>query len=431
MKFFNRMKIIRSLSFIAAIMVSALLLTENCNAQKKTKVVGATIKCEKSAYLSHATPESMGMDFTRLSKVDGVIESFIAKKDFPGAVLAVVRENKIVYLKAYGNKWVYPKTEPMTTDAVFDMASCSKVMGTTMCIMQLFERGEIRLTDNVEMYIPGFKPYVDTATGEKVNIRIVDLLTHSSGLPSYVNPSVIINKYGNSDPASLMDWIANCKRDFRPTTDFQYSCLNFITLQNILQNITGEKLCDFAQKNLFDRLGMEHTTYSPKAQNKTEIMKFVCPTEKQPDGSVLFGEVHDPLARVINKGNSGNAGVFSSAEDIAILVAALMNDGEINGRRVLGKETVKFMTTVPVETEKLGRSLGWDNYSPYASNKGNIFDRTRAYGHTGYTGTSIVIDPVTKTAVILLTNRVHPNDSGSGIRARALVANVVAGSIIK
>lgn len=416
---------------IAAISASVLLITVNCEAQKKTKIIAPATQSEKPAYLPHVTPESMGMDSKRLSKVDEVIESYIAKKDFPGAVLCVVRDNKIVYLKAYGNKWVYPKQEAMTTDAVFDMASCSKVMGTTMSIMQLIEKGEIRLTDNVDMYLPGFKPYIDTATGEKINIRIVDLLTHSSGLPPYIRPEVIIGKYGNSEPESLMDWIANCRRDFKPTTDFQYSCLNFITLQNILQKITGQKLCDYAQANVFDVLGMKHTTYSPKAQNKTEIMKLVCPTEKQPDGSVLLGEVHDPLARVIYKGNSGNAGVFSSAEDIAILAAALMNGGEINGRRVLGSQTVKFMTKVPEETKKLGRSLGWDNYSPYSTNKGNIFSREKAYGHTGYTGTSIVIDPVTKTSVILLTNRVHPEDKGSLIRARALVANVVAGAIVK
>jgi Beta-lactamase class C and other penicillin binding proteins len=158
-------------------------------------------------------------------------------------------------------------------------------------------------------------------------------------------------------------------------------------------------------------------------------MKLVAPTEKQKDGSVLLGEVHDPLARVINKGNSGNAGVFSCAEDIAILSAALMNGGEINGKRVLGTQTVKTMIRVPKETKELGRSLGWDNYSPYASNNGNLFDPECTFGHTGYTGTSIVIDPISKTAVILLTNRVHPEDKGGVVRLRALVSNIVAGAI--
>ena len=195
--------------------------------------------------------------------------------------------------------------------------------------------------------------------------------------------------------------------------------------------MTGMTLTEYAQKNIFDVMGMKNTSYSPKAQGKSEMMKLIAPTEKQADGSVLLGEVHDPLARVINKGNSGNAGVFSNAEDIAILVAALMNGGEINGARVLGKATIERMSSVPKETAKLGRSLGWDNYSPYASNNGNILHPTKTYGHTGYTGTSIVIDPVNNISVILLTNRVHPEDKGGVVRLRALVANVVAGSIVR
>ena len=381
--------------------------------------------------IERKAPQEEGMDPERLAKVDDIINASIENKEIPGAVLAVVRNGSLVYLKAYGNKSVYPEVEPMTENTVFDLASCSKVVGTTMSVMHLFEQGGFRLTDRVDMYIPGFEPYVDPKTGEKVNIRIVDLLTHSSGLPAYVSPETVIKACGKDDPDSLMSYICKMKREFRPTTDFQYSCLNFITLQNILQNITGEKLCDYAQKNVFDVLGMTHTTYNPKLNNNKEIMKLVAPTEKQPDGSVLLGEVHDPLARVMNHGNSGNAGVFSNAEDLAILAAALMNGGEIDGKRVLGKLTVETMTRVPDEVKQLGRSLGWDNYSPYASNNGNIFHPTKTYGHTGYTGTSIVIDPVSKTAVILLAHRVHPLDKGSVVRLRALVANVVAGAVVE
>lgn len=380
--------------------------------------------------IERKAPQEEGMDPERLSRVDDIINASIANKEIPGAVLAVVRNGSLVYLKAYGNKSVDP-VEPMTENTVFDMASCSKVVGTTISMMQLLERGYYRLTDRVDMYIPGFKPYIDPKTGEKVNIRIVDLLTHSSGLPAYVSPDVVIKACGKDDPDSLMSYICRMKRVFRPGTDFLYSCLNFITLQNILQKITGEKLCDYAQKNVFDVLGMTHTTYNPKLNDKKEIMKLVAPTEKQADGKYLLGEVHDPLARVMNHGNSGNAGVFSNAEDLAILAAALMNGGEIDGRRILGKLTVETMIRVPQEVRQLGRSLGWDNYSPYASNNGNIFHPTKTYGHTGYTGTSFVVDPVLKTAVILLAHRVHPADKGSVVRLRALVANVVAGSIVE
>lgn len=415
----------RCISFlILSTFMFAVSISSNLNAQNKKNA-------SNSAYLEYVSPQQAGFNAQKLKRADEIINAAINNKELSGAVLCIVRGDKIAYLKAYGNKSVYPEVVPMTTNTVFDMASCSKSMSTAICIMQLIERGYIRLYDNVKMYIPGFKPYVDTTTGEKTDIRIVDLLTHSSGLPPYVSPDVIIKKYGNSNPASLVDWIANCKRDFKPTTDFQYSCLNFITLQNVLQNVTGEELCDYAQKNVFDAMGMKYTTYSPKVQNKTAIMKLVAPTEKQPDGSVLLGEVHDPLARIINKGNSGNAGVFTNAEDVALLAAALMNGGEIHGRRVLGPQTVKAMIRVPEQTKKLGRSLGWDNYSPYASNNGNLFDPEKTFGHTGYTGTSIVIDPVSKTAVILLAHRVHPEDKGSVVRLRALVANIVAGSIEK
>lgn len=377
--------------------------------------------------IPRTTPQKAGMDAVRLSKADAIIESSISEGTIPGAVLAVVRDGKMVYLKAYGNKAVYPQVEKMEVNTVFDMASVSKSMGTAVSFMQLVEQGKVRLTDNVAMYLPGFKGYTDTLTGKKIDIKIIDLLTHSSGLPPYAPAEELVKKYGSPNPEGLLEYIKNCKRDFKPSTDFQYSCLNFITLQHILQKITGITLAEYAQKNVFDLLGMKHTTYNPKG----EILALCAPTEKQKDGSVIKGVVHDPLARLLNGGNSGNAGVFSCAEDIAILASALMNGGTYNGKTVLGKLAVETMTRVPQGYELLGRSLGWDNYSSYASNNGNLFPPATTYGHTGYTGTSIVIDPVSKTAVILLTNRVHPEDKGSVVRLRATVANVVAGSVIR
>lgn len=376
-------------------------------------------------------PESVGMDSKKLAKADEIINASIANKEIPGAVLAVVKDGKLAYLKAYGNKSVYPDTVAMTENTVFDLASCSKVVGTAMSMAHLMERGGFRLTDKVSMYIPGFEPWTDPETGKKIDIRVIDLLTHSSGLPPYVSPEVVIKKCGVADPDSLMKHICTMERDFAPTTKFQYSCLNFITLQNILQNITGKKISEYAQENIFDVLGMTHTTYMPKAQNKTEIMALVAPTEKQPDGSVLLGEVHDPLARVMNHGNSGNAGVFSNAEDLARLAAALMNGGTLDGASVLGKLTVETMTTVPEEFKHIGCSLGWHNHTPYSSNNGHMFHPTKTFGHTGYTGTSFVVDPVSKTAVILLTHRVHPVDKGGVVRLRAQIANVVGGAVIE
>jgi CubicO group peptidase (beta-lactamase class C family) len=375
--------------------------------------------------IQRTTPEKAGLDSQKLSRVDAIIQESIDNKEIPGAVVAIVRHGSLAYIKAYGNKSVYPTVEPMTENTVFDMASVSKPVGTAISIMQLVERGYLRLSDPVSMYIPNFHPWVDPETGRKVEIRIIDLLTHSSGLPSYITATLLTKRYGSPNPQALIDSIATSRRDFRPTTKFQYSCLNFITLQNVLQNITGEKLCDYTQKNVFDVLGMKHTTYNPTG----EILALCAPTEKQPDGSVLLGKVHDPLALLLNDGNSGNAGVFSCAEDLALLAAALMNGGAYNGKRILSPLTVETMTRVPQEIKSLGRCLGWDNYSSYSSNNGNLFDPERTYGHTGYTGTSIVIDPVSQTAVILLAHRVHPHDEGSVTRLRGLVANAVAGAV--
>ncbi len=390
----------------------------------------AVLFCTTTLFaIEKVKPEEVGFDPLRLSKVDDVINLAIAEENFPGAVLAVVKDGKLAYLKAYGNRSIYPKVEPMRTNTVFDLASCSKVVGTAMSMAHLLESGGYRLNDRVDMYIPGFKPYVDPETGKDIHIKIVDLLTHTSGLPSYVDPEVVIKAKGVATPDALMSYICTMKRKAEPGTKFEYSCLNFITLQNILQNITGEEFSVYTQKNIFDFLGMKSTTYKPKT-NRPDLLRNMAPTEKQKDGSVLLGEVHDPLARIMNKGNSGNAGVFSTAEDLAILAAALMEDEEYNGKNVLGELTIERMFTVPKGYETFGRSLGWDNYSPYSSNKGDILNQTKTVTHSGYTGTSFVLDTEEDIAIILLANRVHPTDDGSVVRTRALVANIVAGSVV-
>lgn len=407
--------------------------------------------------LQRVAPEQVGMDSRKLMYADEAIEKAIAENGIPGAVLAVVRNGKMAYLKAYGNKRVYPNTEPMTTGTIFDMASCSKSMSTAICAMILAERGKIRMLDPVSLYIPNFKSWESEDGKDKKTIRIADLMTHTSGLPPYGPTAELEKQYGSPNPDGLMEYIATCRRDFKPQTDFQYSCLNFITLQHIIETVSGQSLRDFARRNIFDVLGMNHTDYLPCQRDKngqwinTDLphwlkvdtphsaanyqlsplnyqLKNVAPTEKQPNGQVLCGQVHDPLARIMNGGISGNAGVFSCAEDIAVLCAALQNGGEWNGHRILSPLGVKAMRTVPRATATLGRTLGWDNFTAYASNNGDFFG-PNTYGHTGYTGTSIVIDPDNDTSVILLINAVHPEDGHSVVRLRSLVSNAVAASI--
>ena len=378
-------------------------------------------------------PKRCGMDPDRLSLVDGVIEGAIREGAVPGAVLSVVRGDRIVYLKAYGNKSVVPDTVKMTVETMFDLASLSKCVGTTLSFMQLIENGQVRLTDNVDRYIPGFKPWTDPQTGETVDITVRDLMTHSSGIAAYYDANRIVQRFGANQPDSLMRVIATeVRRYFRPGTGFLYSCLNFITLQHILENVTGQRLCDYAAEHVFAPLGLQHTCYFPLQDDlrapaeHADLLPLVAPTAVQADGTPLLGAVHDPLARLANGGNSGNAGVFSNAEDLSRICMAIM-DG---GGKILSPAAVELMCTIPPENDPaVGRALGWDKKSPHSGPRGDLFDPDTTLEHTGYTGTSIVIDMKTKTAVILLTHRVHPVDEGGVGRMRAQVANIVASSL--
>ena len=399
------------------------------------------------AQVKVAKPEDHGMDPERLARVDAVIADAIGAGDIPGAVLAVVRRNDIVYLKAYGNKSDVPEVVPMTTDTMFDLASLSKCVGTTLSIMQLIEGGNICLTDPVKRYIPDFRPWVDPETGEEVDIILRDLLTHSSGLSAYYDADLFVERFGTNQPDSLVRVIATeVERHFRPGSDFLYSCLNFITLQRVLETVTGERLCDYAEAHVFAPLGLKHTCYFPLQDDlrtparHNDLLPLVAPTEVQSDGSVLLGAVHDPLARLANGGNSGNSGVFSDAVDLSRICMTIMNNGYAykdkklgfpeHDARLLSRAAVRLMTTVPPENApSVGRALGWDVSSEHSGLRGDLFNPETTLMHTGYTGTSLVIDLDTHTAIVLLTNRVHPHDDGSAARLRALVSNIVAGAI--
>lgn len=376
--------------------------------------------------LDVVAPEVVGLSGTRLANADRIIEQAIKDQTIPGAVLCVERHGKIGYLKAYGNKRVYPNTEKMTTNTVFDMASCSKAMSTATCAMILIDRGQLRLLDRVDQYVPGFENWKDTITGETEAIRIINLMTHTLGLPPYAPVQDLKKKYGSPNPKAVVDWISHCQRLYAPEKGWTYSCCNYIMLQQVIEKITGQSIQQFAHDNIFAPLGMRYTDYRPTK----ELAALCAPTEKQADGKCLLGVVHDPLACTMMAGLSGNAGLFSSAEDVATYCAAILNGGELNGKRILSPLAVKCMTTVPRSLEQFGHTPGWGNSTPYSSNLGDLLSN-QAFGHTGYTGTSIVMDPVNDVAIILLTNCVHPVDKGNVVRLRSLVANAVAGSILK
>ncbi len=371
--------------------------------------------------LKVVSPGTENMDIHRLQLADQIIEKAITDSIIPGAVLLVARNNKIVYRKAYGYRELVPVKRKMEINTIFDMASVTKPVATATSAMILLERGQLRLKDRVSDFLPQFKH--KNRFGKP--IRIIHLLTHTSGLPPYAPVKELKEKYGSPNPDSLIAYIGRLPLEHEPGTYFKYSCLNFITLQNIIQTITGQTLKAFSEQNIFKPLGMHDTFFLPP-KNK---IKRCAATEMQPDGTVLLGVVHDPLARVMNGGISGNAGLFSTADDLAIFSAMMLNDGTWHGKRIMSKRTVEKMISIPKGFEPFGRALGWDVSSDYNSNIGDLFSN-RAYGHTGYTGTSITIDPQSKTVIILLTNRVHPHDTGSVVRLRGQIANIVASSIL-
>lgn len=373
--------------------------------------------------LPRVKPEQVGLNQHQLAQADAAIEEAIKAGEIPGAVLAVVRHGKMAYLKAYGWRQLEPVRVPMTTNTIFDMASCSKAVSTATCAMILHERGLLDLEAPVSRYISGF----DDANG---TMQVRHLLTHTSGLPAYASPATLIQRYGKATSEVLLNHICSMRRDFPPGTDFQYSCLNFITLQHIIQGITGRSLRQVAQDWIFRPLKMKHTDYLPTSAEARRWEKLLAPTTWEQE-SWLRGQVHDPLARIMNHGISGNAGLFSTAEDIATFCAMMQNGGEWKGRRIMDPQTVQLLTTVPNFAAPFGRSYGWDVSSPYSGCRGTTLS-PRTYCHTGFTGTSIVIDPELDISIILLTNSVHPKEGKSGIISlRKTVSNLLAPSRMK
>lgn len=391
-----------------------------------------------SGKVPETTPESRGMDSARLALIDSTVNASIENCDIPGAVVGVVHDGSLVYKKAFGLKTVVPSGEMMTTETMFDLASVSKCVSTTIAVMQLVERGKLRLVDQVRLYIPDFKPWVNSQTRKRVHITVQDLLTHSSGIEPFLKDvPKFVAQYGEGNHEALINYIATeSPRNFEPGTDVMYSCFNFIVLQAIIEKVTGERLCDYAQKNIFDALELKHTCYFPLdsasvGSRDPNLVGLCAPTEVLPDGHVLKAEVHDPTARIVNLGNSGNAGVFSDVDDLAVICCALLSDGSWDGKRILSPMTVRRMFTIPKDNDpKVCRALGWDAYddSPYLC--GDVFNTSTTRGHTGYTGTSILLDLETNTAVIILANRVHPADMGSMSRLRSTIASIVASSIM-
>ena len=363
--------------------------------------------------LSAAVFSQTSLD-SRLIVLDPIVDEVIAQRQIPGAVLIVGHDGRVVYRKAYGSRALEPRREAMTLDTAFDCASLTKVVATTTAIMQLWEQGKFRMNDPVAKYLPDF------AQNGKQDITIRQLLVHYSGLPEDLD---LARKWEGKDTAYRMAFAVAPDRS--PGSSFLYSDINFVVLGALVEQLSGESLDEYAAKHVFAPLGMKETRFMPPASGEPRI----APTEEDENHHLLRGVVHDPTARRMG-GVAGHAGVFSTGDDLAIFAQALL-DG---GRGALTAATVAKMTAPQQSVNgTVLRGFGWDIDSPFSTNRGELLP-VGSYGHTGFTGTSLWIDPTTKTYIVLLTNAVHmnvvpPKEKGSAVALRTKVATAVAATL--
>jgi uncharacterized protein YbbC (DUF1343 family)/CubicO group peptidase (beta-lactamase class C family) len=350
--------------------------------------------------------------FPGAAAVDQQMERAVQDGLIPGGVVLIGHNGQVVYQKAYGSRALIPHREPMTLDTIFDAASLTKVLATTPSIMRLFEQGQIRLNDPITKYLPEFQ-------GGHSDITIRNLMTHFSGLRPDLDLKPAWSGYQTGIQRALIDKPAG-----PPGVRFVYSDINFILLGEIVHRLTGKMLNEYARDNFYQPLGMQETMFLPPASLRPRI----APTEIDPaTGQPLRGEVHDDTARYMG-GVAGHAGVFTTAADLARFAQMMLDSGEGNGVRLFSAATVqKFTFPQSPPDQPILRGLGWDIDSPYSSNRGELFP-IGSYGHTGFTGTSMWLDPFSHSYVIILTNAVHPHRGHSVTSLRSRVATIVAAS---
>lgn len=366
-----------------------------CFALLLTTLNVAVVGAAEPPPLPTVEPAAVGMSAERLSRIDDVVQYGLQRNRMPGCVVLVGRQGKIVFHKAYGQRRIKPSAEPMTADTVFDLASLTKPIATATSVMQLIEQGRIDLNAPVSKYLPDF-----AANGKDV-ITIRQLLTHTGGLI----PDNSIRDYDDG-PEEAFRRINALKTYVEPGSKFVYTDVGFIVLAEIVRKLTGQSVHEYSQQHIFQPLGMRETGYLPG-----ESLRARAATTEEREGRWMRGEVHDPRAYRLG-GVAGHAGLFSTATDLARYAAAMVNGGQYQGARILKPETVELMTRRIDVGFRAFRALGWDSKSGYSSNRGALMS-PRAFGHGGFTGTAIWMDPRDQLFVIFLSNRVHPDGKGS------------------
>lgn len=346
--------------------------------------------------------------FKGAAEADAAINQAIQEDKIPGAVLLVGHQGKVIYRKAYGNRALLPAKEKMTLDTIFDCASLTKVVATTSGMMKLVETGKVNVDAPVTKYLPEFH-------GGKSTITVRQLMTHFSGLRPDLDLEPAWSGYDTGIQRALTDKPAN-----PPGAKFVYSDINFELLGEIIRRQSGLPEDQFLKQILFEPLGMKDSGYLPAPALKARI----APTEQQKDGTILRGVVHDPTARYMG-GVAGHAGLFSTADDLSKFCQMLL-DG---GKGLFQPATIKtFSSTATATGQPVQRGLGWDINSAFSTTRGDLFP-IGSFGHTGFTGTSIWIDPASKTYVILLANSVHPHLRKAISPLRGKIATIVAKAV--
>jgi uncharacterized protein YbbC (DUF1343 family)/CubicO group peptidase (beta-lactamase class C family) len=428
------LKVLASLAFGGAVLVStpaarlppapqaaAGAETTSQPPRLETGTGSADAAAERAAAAPEAQPNA-AIDARKFDAIEPLVKAAIADKKLPGAVVLVGRGDRILYQKAIGQRALVPAAEPMSLDTIFDLASLTKVVATTTSVMLLVERGQVRLADRVAGYIPGFERY------GKGEITIRHLLTHTSGL----RPDLDLAEAWTGSDTAIALAIEEVPAT-PPGQRFVYSDINFFLLGDIVRRVSGVTLDRFAKQEFFDPLDMKDTQFLPPAGLRARIapteacLPFSWPCEGG-ERQMLRGVVHDPTARRMG-GVAGHAGLFSTAADLAVFCRMLLGHGAYHGIRVLAPLTVEKMTSPVVGADPNVRGLGWDIDSSYSSNRGELLP-VGSFGHTGFTGTSVWIDPATGMFVVFLSNRVHPDGKGDVTPLRARIATVAASALL-
>jgi uncharacterized protein YbbC (DUF1343 family)/CubicO group peptidase (beta-lactamase class C family) len=354
---------------------------------------------------------SLGFNETAFQAIPPLVEDSLREGQMAGAVVCIGRRDGIAYLQSFGNRQVKPTVIPMTNDTVFDLASLTKPLATGLSIMQLVDSGQVRLRDPVRLYLPDF------GRNGKESVTILQLLTHQGGLI----PDNALSDYEDG-PDQAWKNIYDLPLSTPAGTQFKYTDVGFLVLGKVVEEVTGKSLDEYTQQNIYSPLQLASTGFTPS----DEVAMRAAATETR-DGRWIVGEVHDPRAYQL-EGVAGHAGLFSSAEDLAVLCRMMLNQGMWDGQRVLSPSAIRRMSAPERLPKNQIRGLGWDKLSAYSSNRGEYFS-AEAFGHGGFTGTSLWVDPELDLFVIFLSNRLHPDGKGSVNRLAGAIGTIAAAAL--